>query len=292
MSRMRFAVILSVVLLAAPALAGPESLAGWQKAPLEKGVHTRAVVDSFPSPGLAPMGLDWVESLRGTIYHVDEGSGNVYAITPEGTDELLFNVGVQIGAGQIAGIGNGICHVYEPGEGHCLYIADYNGHEDPFIDMVYKFALDGTLLGSWEVQEICDQVLGICFDGTYFYLSCLASTDIVRCDTSFAEVDRHDAPSGASGGALDYDPVLDCYYMTNYYYGMIYILDAALDEDGSIQGPATQSAGLTIGRTTRGRTLWFGSVANQTIYELTDGYYNDPVERTTWGSLKQMHRDQ
>lgn len=291
MLRLCFAVVAGVFLCTAVAHAGPESLATAPKGPIERCALARAVVDSFMTPESSPMGVDWVES-RGVIYHVDENFGNVYTVTPEGDATLLFNMGVQIGIGEVQGIGNGLCFVSGRGRvGDCLYITDYNGYADPFNDMVYKFRTDGMFLDSWNIQSICDQVLGICYDGTYFYLSSYTTSEIVKCDSEFNEVARYAAP-GTAGG-LEYDPELGCFYMTDYPSGSIFVISTppAMSMLDWFVGPRIYSCGVAIARTTRGRTLWYSTASGMRIYEIDDDYYNTPVEGTTWGATKALYRD-
>jgi hypothetical protein len=259
----------------------------------------RAVLDTFPAPGDAPMGLDWVET-RGALYHVDEMMGEVYSITPEGAATYLFRVGPEIGYPVAEGIGNGICHV-ETARGEYLYLTDYRGHQADTTDMVYQFELDGTLVASWDVEAVAEGVVGICFDGDSFWLQSDATMEIVRCDTAFQEIQRflHPMPNANSAGGLDYDPETDRYYVCERSLGIVSVCDSDMTvvDAFALHPTASRMVGVSIGRATRGRTLWsssFGPVethVDTSIYEIEDLYYNETkVRRSTWGSIKAMFR--
>jgi hypothetical protein len=256
-----------------------------------EGGLSRAVIDSFPSPGEAPLGLDWVEG-RGVLYHVDEVAADVYSITPEGTATFLFSALAQIGYPDSHCLAGGLCYVETPARQAYLYISDKDGHgDDPYTDRVYQFTLDGTLVNSWDIESICDGVIGICFDGAHFWLSSYTNGQIVKCDAAFERVAVYPHPSG-SGGSLDYDPETGYYYVSDFTAGMIYVCDAEMNQIAAYGNPTGSSimSSLAVGRTTRGRTLWCsGVVLTGIIYEIDDDYYN-PVEETTWGSIKAQFR--
>ncbi|MFH1501559.1 MAG: hypothetical protein ABIG03_00795 [Candidatus Eisenbacteria bacterium] len=259
----------------------------------------RAVLDSFAAPGTAAMGVDWVGP-QGVLYHVDEVLGEVYAISPAGVATYLFRMGPQIGYPLATDIGNGICHV-ETGRGEYLYVTDFGGHLDDPVDRVYQFELDGTLVGSWNVESVADQVVGICFDGQSFWLQSSARMEIVRCDTLFqtTAVFDHPMPNADSAGGLDHDPDTGLYYVSERWFGSVYVCDSGMNVvDLFVTHPtALRMAGVAVGRATRGRSLWtssYGPVESHvdaTIYEVDDVYYNETeVEPATWGTIKATFR--
>jgi len=257
----------------------------------------RAVVDSFASPGGFPMGID-MEHGSGFCYHVDEARGEVYSVSSDGQTSYLWSVAAQIGHPLAGNVGNGVCLVEKP-QGNRLYVTDFNGHtEDPGTDRVYEFGLDGTLVDSWDVESAADRVVGICFDGTSFWLSSEGRGEVVRCDTLFQELESFAHPDG-SAGALDYDPETQLLYLTDYLSGDIHVCDGGMNVQDTFRGheSAVHVAGLSIGTTTRGRTLWmttYGSLdppASPCLFVVDDTYYNEtPVEAATWTSLKVMYR--
>ncbi len=254
-------------------------------------VLNRAVLDSFSSPSTAPMGVDWDDAGQ-ILYHVDEEWGEVYSFEPPSwTPSLLFDVPTQIGAGATIHVGNGICFVPD-GRAGSLYITDYHGYDPDLVDRVYQFSLDGTLLGSWDVDAICaGGVLGICFDGSGFWLSD-SSGDLLECDESFNLIAAHDDPSGAgAGGALDFDPESGLFYMTGFLLGAIHVLDGDLNLLDSFPGPAIGSIGVAVGRSVArdARRLWFASYWTDTIYEMDDEY-ESAVEHSSWGRIKALYR--
>jgi hypothetical protein len=276
-----------LVLFVSPTIVGAQGadLARVAPGPAEPGsLFCRAVIDSFASPGFAPMGLDWVED-EGVLYHVDEARGAVYSITPDGTADSLFCVASQVGLPNAGG--NGICHVSRGG-GTFLYVTDWNGADwqNP-VDMVYKFTPDGTLVDSFDVDGFADGVLGICFGGTNFWLSAEGEQAVIKCDTLFHETARYDHP-GLSGGGMDFDPETGRYYLTDYGSGTIYVCDASMLVADVFASPSSGVGGVTIGRTSRGRSLWCSSWTSDLIYEIDDAYFNSPVRNTTWGALKAM----
>jgi hypothetical protein len=256
-----------------------------------EGGLSRAIIDSFLAPGTTPLGIDWVEG-RGVLYHVDEWPSDVYSITPDGTATFLFNALAQLGFTESHCLAGGVCYVETSTREAHLYITDKDGHvEDPLTDRVFQFTLDGTLVNSWDIESICDGVIGICFDGSHFWLSSYTNGQIVKCNADFQQVAVYPHPMG-TGGSLDYDPETGYYYVTDFMAGMIYVCDAEMNQIAAYSGPTTgfMITSLAVGRTVRGRTLWCsGIVTGPFIFEIDDDYYN-PVEKTTWGSIKAQHR--
>ncbi len=234
------------------------------------------------------MGLDWVEA-HGVLYHVDAEFSDVYSITPEGVATWLFDVPTQTGMSGTGG--NGICYVRVPErDAEYLYVTDTDGIPSIDMAMVYKFALDGTLLDSWEVGSICDGAFGICFDGTHFWLSSLLEGRIVECTDEFQQVAVYDHPAWSAGG-MDHDPASDRYYVTDYVEGSVYVCDGEMNVVDVFRAHPTAACmmGVTIGRTVRGRTLWTASMVTDLVYEIDDEYH-DPAGRTSWGTIKGMFR--
>jgi len=261
--------------------------------------RARAVIDSFPPPGTRPSGLDW-DSNSGVLYHVDDDDsdgGTVYSITPDGTATLLFNVSAQTGH-RHAGA-TGVCHVHDDSLGvDYLYVTDYEGGDDT-NDIVYQFTLDGTLVDEYQldgIDPVCDGVMGIAFDGEHFWLSCLLIDPgrIVKCDREFAAVDTFFHPAGGSGGGMDYDRETDSLYLTEYFEGNVYVTDRTLSiKDVFPAHPvAFQMVGIAVGRVGRERTVWTSSFnpSWRYIYEIDDEYYNSPVARLSWGTIKSLYR--
>lgn len=293
--------VLLAVLVAAAGVQGasgpaPEFPSAPSFASTDEG-RARAVIDSFPPPGAVPRGLDW-DPEAGVLYHADDGDagGTVYSITPEGAATLLFDVSAQTG---YKGAGaTGICHVRDDSAGvDYLYVTDYEGNGADIRDVVYQFTLDGTLVEEYPlagVDPICSGVMGIAFDGTYFWLSCLLnSREIVKCDMEFTAVDSFSHPAG-TGGGIDYDPDTDHLYMTDFFEGDIYVTDRALAvvDVFPAHPVAFQMVGVTVGRASRDRTIWTTSFnpAWRYIYEIDDEYYNSPVARSSWGTIKSLYR--
>lgn len=193
----KLAIMMAIVVLAAtPARSWTVPIgsgSGWDaEAPL-----ARAILDSFPSPGITPGGLDWVEGGRGVLYHVDEYSTDVYSITSEGMATQLFDIATQIGVPGEHWIGKGICYVEASGE---LFITDPYGYTGDLSDMVYRFALDGTLIDSYDVTAICPGITGVCFDGAHFWICSITNGQIVECDQNFSSVAIYAAPTLHPGG--------------------------------------------------------------------------------------------
>lgn len=253
------------------------------------GGRRSAVIDSFSAPGSRPAGVDWAESVQ-LIYHVDEGARgdgdrNVWTISPGGAATVLFNVPAAVGLSGAAG--NDLTYVEERDE---LVVADYLGHDEPYHDAVYRFSISGEFIRSYDVAQICSGVIGICWDGESYWLSGLGTREIVQCDTSFAEVSRHAHPGGGAG-ALDYDPDMAVFYVSDYTSGRIYICDetmAAIDTFNG-PGPGFGFSGVAVGRSREQRTLWCASASTGVIYEIEDEY-STPVERLSWGAVKSRYR--
>lgn len=256
---------------------------------------SRAVLDSFPPPGTVPRGLDW-DATGGVLYHVDDDpdGGTVYSITPDGTATLLFSVPAQTGHKRAGA--TGICHVYDDSLGQdYLYVTDYEGNADT-RDIVYQFALDGTLVDEYPlagVDPVCTGVMGIAFDGQHFWLSCLLPSQIVKCDMEFAAIDTFHHPVQGAGG-MDYDPETGRLYLTDYFEGNVYVTDRVLATvDVFPAHPvAFEMVGVAVGRTGRGRSVWTSSFNDswRYIYEIDDEYYNSPVGEASWGTIKSLYR--
>ena len=245
----------------------------------------RAVIDSFGAPGAAPMGVDWDDS-SGMLYHIDELGGRVYSITPDGFATELFSVTEALGLPGDLYVGNGLC--FDPGGGGTLLVSDFGGYAPLYVDMLYRFSLDGDLLRSVNVDSICDGVVGVCFDGANYWLSSYVRGEIVKCDTAFALVDALAHPGSSSGG-LDFDPDTGAYYVTDIITGTVYACDETMTVLGAFGGPASELAGVAVGRTVRGRSLWCSSFGTGLVYEIDD-LYTSPVEPSSWGSIKALFR--
>jgi hypothetical protein len=296
----RAAVLLAVLALAAGAQAVHGLGRGFpnlRSSPGPAESRARAVRDSFPPPGATPSGLDW-DAGGGVLYHVDDdpNGGTVYSIAPDGTATLLFDVSAQTGHKRAGA--TGVCHVRDDSTGvDYLYVTDYAGSQET-NDAVYQFTLDGTLVDEYPllgIDPICSGVMGIAFDGEYFWLSCLLNPgEIVKCDREFAAVDTFIHPAGGSGGGIDYDPETDRLYLTEYFEGDVYVTDRTLASvDVFPAHPvAFQMVGVAVGRVGRERTVWTSSFnpSWRYIYEIDDEYYNSPVERLSWGTIKSLYR--
>lgn len=297
---MRRTAVLFAVLVLAAGVAGGRAPAqeppGLLASPRDGGPWARAVLDSFAPPGAVPRGLDWDPGLD-VLYHCDDddAGGTVYSITPEGVATLLFDVPAVTG---YKGAGaTGICHVRDDSLGvDYLYVSDYDGNASDTRDVVYQFTSDGTLVDEFPlagVDPICSGVMGIAFDGEFFWLSCLSTSEIVKCDTEFAAVDTFFHPAG-TGGGMDYDPETRRLYFTDFFEGDVYVADLTLQvlDVFPAHPVAFQVVGVAIGRAGRPRTVWTSSYnpSWRYIYEIEDEYYNSPVERLSWGTIKSLYR--
>jgi hypothetical protein len=301
---MRTAIVVVVVIVMSGCATGATSLLDtWPNASdaVPYGsVRESAVVDSFPSPGTKPMGLDYYD-VSDMILHVDEARGDVYEVYPDGSAHLLFNVLDETGYPESADCGNGICHVaHYPAPGD-IYVTDYNGHKDePGVDRVYKFHPDITrqewVWESWDVSAFADGVVGVASAyGSTFWLT-TAGGEIIECNEDFEEMARYSIP-GFSGGGIDYDTYYNRCYLIDYLTGDVHVCDSAFNVLYSFDGhpTATNMVGVTVGRSTRGRSVWtstFGStdpLIDPFIFEIDDEFYS-PVEASSWGRVKAAYR--
>lgn len=284
---MRLAVIvLASVLIPCVAFADPVNLVDATVDSWDGGDPdlVRSVIDSFPSPEASPMGVEWVELGRGDLYHVDETVGNVYSITPEGAATLLFDI--PTATGYVGASGNGICYVEEAGTPY-LYIADYNGFDG--VDRIYKFTPGGTFVAEWDVDAYIGSALGITYDGSHFWVSSYERFEIIKCNSSFVEVAAYPHPGGSAGG-IDYDAVSGLFYVMTFPGGMVHLCNDMMIPQQSFVSHATAGNmfGICVGRS-RSRALWCTSFSTAYIYEIVDELVS-PVEETTWGSIKALHR--
>jgi DNA-binding beta-propeller fold protein YncE len=295
---MRKALVFVLTLLAVGA-AGNRAPAREGQSPVGPGDPcvplARAVLDSFPPPGTVPRGLDW-DARSGVLFHCDDDDegGTVYSIDPDGTATLLFDVSTQTGHRQAGA--TDLCLVHDDSlDVDYLYVVDYAGGKDT-SDIVYQFTLDGTLIEEYPlmgIDPVCSGVMGITFDGEFFWLSCLLTSEIVKCDTEFAAIDTFSHPAG-TGGGMDFDPETRRLYVTDFFEGNIYVTNRTLQvvDVFPAHPVAFQMVGVAIGRVERRRTVWT-SCYNPNwryIYEIDDEYYNSAVERMSWGMIKSLYR--
>lgn len=295
---MRTALVLVVMLLAALLGASGSPAAAPRGAVMSAdpcAPLARAVLDSFPPPGAVPRGLDW-DADAGVLFHCDDddAGGTVYSIDPDGTATLLFDVSAETGHRQAGATDLCLVHDDSLGVDH-LYVVDYTGGKDT-SDIVYQFTLDGTLVDEYPlmgIDPVCPGVMGITFDGEFFWLSCLLTSEIVKCDTEFAAIDTFSHPAG-TGGGMDFDPETRRLYVTDYFEGDIYVTDRTLHviDVFPAHPVAFQMVGVAIGRVERRRTVWTSSYNPnwRYIYEIDDEYYNSAVERLSWGMIKSLYR--
>ena len=283
-------VVISVGVAGATSLFDETQVAGQDGTPGE-----RDVLSSFPSPGERPMGLVWA---FGGLFHVDEAKGDVYHVEPGGSATHMFSVLEQIGYPDSQDCGNGICWHNEYMAGQ-LYITDMDGHEDdPGVDRVYHFCVDGTLTGSWDVSAIADGVVGIATRyGVAFWLTTTAG-EVVECNSDFEEVARYSIP-GYSGGGIDYDYETGKLYLIDRVTGDVLVCDTAMNVLTTFDGhpTATNMVGIEVGKAARGRSVWTstygctGPPVEPSIFEIDDEYYDpNPVEDSSWGAVKAEYR--
>lgn len=251
---------------------------------------SRSIADSFPSPTVAPMGVDWVPDERGgRLLHAEEDSGNIYWIDEGGMGEFLLNVPSVLGHAGLRA--NGIHYRAEAGSAY-IYVTDYNGDLGAsYDDAVYRLSPDGSGFVIYEVESFCDGVVGITFDGTHFWLSCLTQGEVIQCDTNLVMVASFPHPSGSGGGGIDYDPTTGLFYLSDYWTPDIYVCDAEMNVVDIIAGPGPGccSLGVAVGDVEIGRYLWVTNFESDRFYKIDDEYYN-PVEEMSWGTIKATHR--
>ena len=295
---MRNAIAVLMVIVLTVSVAGATSLYDvMQVAGSEGAGGERGVMSSFPSPGERPMGLDLMD-WGDALVHVDEAVGDVCEVAYDGSVMPLFNILEQIGYPDSQDCGNGICWYNEYMAGQ-LYVADMNGHkDDPGVDRVYHFCIDGTFVHSWDVSAIADGVIGITTRyGSTFWLT-TAGGEVVECDDDFQEIARYSVP-GYSGGGIDYDYETDRLYLIDWATGDIRVCDTGMNVLTTFDGhpTATNMVGVAVGEAARGRSVWtstygcMGPPVDPSIFEIDDEYYDpNPVEASSWGAIKGEYR--
>lgn len=232
------------------------------------------------------MGLDWVPS-KGIMYLANEIPGEVYEVQPDGSANLLAALGVQLSGSADA---NGVCYVEGSREG-LLYIANYNG-QDGTQDPIYVLNEVGTVLDSLDVHAICPGIVGIAFDGTDFWLSSYTDGTIVKCNQAFELLQTFPHPAGSlAAGAIDFDADTWHLYISDMASSMIYVCDLSMNVIDVFPGSwlSFGCLGVTIGRYTRGRTIWTSNFNAGKVWELEDSYYA-PVECESWSGIKALFR--
>jgi len=253
------------------------------------------VIRSFTPPGANPYGLDYVETSAGvgTLYHTDWYTGDVYSITTGGAATLLFNVPESIGQPYWDYTAAAVCFVGSPDNqaAGTLYIVEPDRGGAPYYTIVRSFAMDGTHLNTWDISDIIARATGITFDGNHFWL--IGYAELIECDTDFNLIQDHVIPWAVSDGGLDFDPSTNMLYNLSRGFQSVVVF-----ERGASYITLQQWLGgygltsLAIGRVTReSRTLWLLDNSNiPSVIEEIDDLYYDPVESTTWGSIKALYR--
>jgi hypothetical protein len=252
------------------------------------GGHERAVVDSFSSPGDWPKGTVWVDDGGdGFLYHVDDQLSTAYSITVEGAWAELFDIGVLFGEDDVL-MAAGLCVVPEEPFSH-LFITDTQGHQtQSMYDMVYQVTTNGALIDTFGVEWFCDNVTGICYDGSDFWL-CSAWGDVFRCNDAFDPLESF-ALADCSPQGIDYDSATGLFYLVNNQLNRIEVRDSDMNLVDAFPAPGLEPFGISIGRVVgESRTLWMTDWATDLIYQITDEYYT-PVEPASWGALKTRFR--
>ena len=287
---MRYVILLALLLaLAVPALAGNATLSSLEWPDVDPTpLSARAIVDSFDSPNINPMGVEWWPVTQ-TIYHADELPGTIWEVTPEGGATLLADLAAILGSSADA---NDLC-LFEDIRQPLLFITDWHGAMDN-DDPIYVMTLAGALLDSFDVRPFCPGVLGITHDGIHFWLSSYDTGDIIKCDQYFQPLDVYAHPAGyATGGAMDFDPVTGFLYVQDYVTGICYVCDLEMHVIDAFPTCwfGTSTIGITIGRLSprSERNLWVSCFGTGRIYEIEDLYFS-PVQDRSWGAVKAMFR--
>ncbi|MBD3349203.1 MAG: hypothetical protein GF400_08435 [Candidatus Eisenbacteria bacterium] len=248
---------------------------------------------SFPPPGTHPQGVDFVDdgAVGGTLYHVDNYTGDVYSITPGGTATLLFNIAEQTGEQYTYYHGTGICFVPSGGGGQTgtFYVTRPDRGASPYTDYVRSFDYDGTHLNTWDVSAVCDRPRGIAWDGTHFWLS--GDAEYVKCDTDFGLIETYVPPWGTGSGALDFDPVTGLLYSAPLSWSYITVLDLECNVVRQWYLNDNYRVGVAVGRVTdRGaRSIWISDSSSILIEETEDVHYT-PIEAASWSAVKALFR--
>ncbi len=253
------------------------------------------VVRSFAPPGASSYGLDYVEDRggNGTLYHTDWYTGNVYTITTSGAATLIFNVPESIGTPYLQYSAGGICYVGSGDDQRSgtLYILEPDRGGAPYYTYVRSFTTDGTHLNTYDVSDHVDRAWAITYDGNHFWL--IGPGTLSEFDSNFNFVQAHTRPWGVSEGGLDYDASTDRLYNSSSSYHTFSVFERGASTVDHFWYPPDQDhyyVQLAIGTVSREtRTLWVMDNSAVLIKEFHD-YYYDPVETTTWGSIKALYR--
>lgn len=248
---------------------------------------------SFAPPGTQAAGIDFAPDGAGggTIYHVDNYSGDLYALTTSGSATLLFNIAEATGHPYTYWHGNGICFVpTEDQRSGTFYITRVDRGAPPYEDYVRSFSLDGTYLNTYDVSVIADRPRGITFDGTHFWLT--SDGGFLKCDTDFNLIQQYTGPWGAENGALDFDPATGYLYNAGLGSNYIVVMDRNCQSVNWWYLNDNYRVGIAVGPVTRPlpeRTLWIVDNTAIVIEEIEDAYYT-PVEAASWSTVKTMFR--
>jgi hypothetical protein len=253
------------------------------------------VVRSFAPPGASSYGLDYVEDQagNGTLYHTDWYTGNVYTITTSGVATLIFNVPEAIGVPYLQYSAAGICYVGSGDDQRSgtLYILEPDRGSAPYYTYVRSFTTDGTHLNTYDVSEHTNRAWAITYDGNHFWL--VGYGTLTEFDSNFNLVQEHVVPWGVGTGGLDYDPSTDRMYNASSNYNVFSVFErgaSAVDYYWLVPDWGHYYVQLALGHVSReARTFWVMDNTAVLIMELHDEYY-DPVETTTWGSIKALYR--
>ncbi len=254
------------------------------------------VVRSFAPPGASSYGLDYIEDQYGvgTLFHTDWYTGNVYTITTSGVATLIFNVPESIGAPSLEYSACGICYVgsQDDQRSGTLYILEPDrGGTPPYYTRVRSFTTDGTHLNTYDVGDHVDRASAITHDGGHFWLMGAGST-FSEFDANFNFVNAFYMPWGVSEGGLDFDAATGRLYNSSVADNLISVFTrmGGDSEYAWIPPDSGDYVSLAIGHVSREtRTVWVMDTTAMLIKELHD-YYYDPVESTSWGSIKALYR--
>ncbi len=248
---------------------------------------------SFTPPGSQPAGIDFVSDggRGGTIYHVDNYSGDVYSLTTGGVPTLLFNIAESVGQPYTYWHGNDVCFVPSGSDQRSgtLYITRVDRGASPYEDYVRSFSTDGTHINTYDVTDIVDRPRGIAFDGTHFWLS--SDGGFVKCDTDFNFIEQYTGPWGSGNGALDFDPATGYLYNVGLGYNYVTVMDRSCALVWNWYLNSNYRVGIAVGPVSArdSRTLWIVDNTAIVIEEIEDQYFT-PVEGGSWGSIKAMFR--
>jgi len=302
--RTRFGILFSLCVLVMSATVHSQEYASfdeWARAnrtcPLrvQQSLVFGAVIDSFPSNNLVPVGLAYDQGENG-LWLANEDGGEVLLINADPPHNLIRSINIQNFHLTTDGNQDGVAVV-----GDDLYLTDFQGDQYTADDLIIHVdRVTGELRGWWYVDGLqnpnpeasIDMILGICPDGSGNFWVTDNEGNLHNVSLlpggEWTQNSVQPVPGGGIWAGIDYDTCLENFFTADLENGVINY-HTAMPGSPTVSAPA---AGPDVSGITSNNDgiVWSVGRGNGMIYVHEGIPCETPAMPTSWGAIKALFR--